>query len=395
MITIVLAAGGGTAAILDTVERLASVLGSPAVTEAGTNEPGAAEQDWLVVADEDDREIHELLPALYGTRVIPSPAGSSLLERWLVGTAATSADLVWLIDTTLPPPASALSRLRHGLGMGDGVFGAGHVLLPRQVVQERSAAWRALDPRNSGGLDRLWDVMKEVGLRPLPIEDVPSIVPLLGMDATVHAPDPSSVIIGRHTIARESAVIRAFHYTEISIGAFCSISWEVLISNHGGTGTRLRDAEGRPVPARLTRFAGGHHAETATTFPLSESISPDPGVVPVDLERSQFSRPLVIGSDVWIGVGAKVLGGVTIGHGAVVSAGAVVLSDVPPYAVVMGNPAKVVRYRFSQPVIAQLLAIRWWEWPDEVIAARSEWFTRPISEFVSEFGPMESTTAAG
>jgi len=68
------------------------------------------------------------------------------------------------------------------------------------------------------------------------------------------------------------------------------------------------------------------------------------------------------GSDVWIGFRAIVLSGVTIGDGAVIGAGAVVTADVPSYSVVVGNPAKVIRYRFSSEEIRKLLTLRWWEW---------------------------------
>ena len=77
---------------------------------------------------------------------------------------------------------------------------------------------------------------------------------------------------------------------------------------------------------------------------------------------------IVIGNDVWIGYEAAVLAGVTIGDGAIVAARAVVTRDVPPYAIVGGVPAKPIRQRFSNPDIAQLLELRWWDWPKEKIA---------------------------
>jgi acetyltransferase-like isoleucine patch superfamily enzyme len=70
----------------------------------------------------------------------------------------------------------------------------------------------------------------------------------------------------------------------------------------------------------------------------------------------------VIGNDVWIGAGAFIRSGVTVGDGAVVAAGAVVVADVPPYQIVGGNPARVIRPRFAEPVIRRLMALRWWEW---------------------------------
>lgn len=77
----------------------------------------------------------------------------------------------------------------------------------------------------------------------------------------------------------------------------------------------------------------------------------------------------VIGNDVWIGRGATVMPGVRVGDGAVIGAGAVVARDAPDYAVVVGNPARVVKMRFSQTDVARLLEIAWWNWPPETITA--------------------------
>lgn len=78
-----------------------------------------------------------------------------------------------------------------------------------------------------------------------------------------------------------------------------------------------------------------------------------------------YSRRIVIGNDVWIGHGAVILQGITIGNGAVIGANAVVTKDVPPYAVVVGCPAKIIKYRFNEPTISILLSSKWWEWSDE------------------------------
>lgn len=68
-----------------------------------------------------------------------------------------------------------------------------------------------------------------------------------------------------------------------------------------------------------------------------------------------------IGCDVWIGDNACVRAGVSLGHGAIVGLGAVVVTDVPPYAIVVGNPARILRYRFSKEIIASLVRLQWWE----------------------------------
>ena len=72
-----------------------------------------------------------------------------------------------------------------------------------------------------------------------------------------------------------------------------------------------------------------------------------------------------IGNDVWLGYRATIMAGVKIGHGAIVGSHAVVTKDVPPYTIVGGNPAKVIRKRFSEEQIAVLLALEWWNWPLE------------------------------
>jgi virginiamycin A acetyltransferase len=75
----------------------------------------------------------------------------------------------------------------------------------------------------------------------------------------------------------------------------------------------------------------------------------------------------VIGNDVWLGYNAVILPGVTLGHGAIVAAQSVVTRSVAPYTVVGGNPARVIRRRFAEEVIAALLDIAWWDWDIAVI----------------------------
>ena len=77
--------------------------------------------------------------------------------------------------------------------------------------------------------------------------------------------------------------------------------------------------------------------------------------------------PTFIGNDVWIGQGALIKDSIHIGDGAIVGAGAVVVKDVPPYAVVGGVPARVIKYRFDEDVIAELLKLKWWDLDEETI----------------------------
>lgn len=85
-----------------------------------------------------------------------------------------------------------------------------------------------------------------------------------------------------------------------------------------------------------------------------------------------------IGNDVWVGHRAMILGGVTIGNGAVIAAGAIVTKDVPPFAIVGGVPAKIIKYRFSEDMIEELLKSEWWE-------KGEEWIKSHLLNFNSEF----------
>ena len=88
----------------------------------------------------------------------------------------------------------------------------------------------------------------------------------------------------------------------------------------------------------------------------------------MDLVMGAESRgDTVVGSDVWIGYRALVMPGVRIGHGAIVAAASVVAADVPPYAIVGGNPARVLRVRYDEADVERLLAAAWWDWPVELI----------------------------
>ncbi|WP_414713410.1 CatB-related O-acetyltransferase [Sphingomonas sp.] len=144
--------------------------------------------------------------------------------------------------------------------------------------------------------------------------------------------------IGRGTYGRPR-ILSYPNDAKLKIGAYCSIAADVRI------------------------FLGGeHHPEWVTTYPFGalwrEHAHPD---------QPKSRGDVVIGNDVWIGREAMIMSGVTIGDGAVVAARALVAKDVPPYAVVGGNPAKPIRMRFSDEVITRLLALRWWDWPDERI----------------------------
>jgi len=126
---------------------------------------------------------------------------------------------------------------------------------------------------------------------------------------------------------------------ETTIGKFCSISENVCIG------------------------AGNHPLDFLSTSPFFY-------LQMLGWRQNNEYTPLIpcrIGNDVWIGRNAFIKGGVTVGDGAVVAAGAVVIKDVPPYAVVGGVPAKVLKYRFNEETIRELLELKWWDLSDDII----------------------------
>lgn len=139
------------------------------------------------------------------------------------------------------------------------------------------------------------------------------------------------------------------------IGAFCSISDHVYI---GG-------AE--------------HPMDWVSTSPVFQKVKhsgPTKRFAKYDLPPVKRTR---IGSDVWIGHAATIKQGVTIGHGAVIGSNAMVTKDVPPYAIVGGNPSKVIRYRFDDKTIEKLLKSEWWEWPEEKISRFADCIKDPAA----------------
>ncbi len=121
--------------------------------------------------------------------------------------------------------------------------------------------------------------------------------------------------------------------------------------------------------ARGVRFimnGANHQISGFSTYPFYifgngwESVTPQPGDFP-------YKGDTVIGSDVWLGYDVLVMPGVKIGDGAIVAARSVVVNDVPAYSVVGGNPAKVIKQRFHDDVIKELLTVKWWDWSLEKI----------------------------
>lgn len=131
-------------------------------------------------------------------------------------------------------------------------------------------------------------------------------------------------------------------------------------------------------------FIGGNHpVDWVSTYPL-RVVFQLPGALEDGCPASKGD--VVIGHDVWIGAGATILSGVHVGNGAVIGAGAVVAKDVRPYAIVVGNPAREAKRRFSDHEIDCLERIAWWDWPvDRIVANVHLLSDTDVGAFVEKF----------
>jgi len=158
------------------------------------------------------------------------------------------------------------------------------------------------------------------------------------------------VQVANSTMDDYSYVGRGSRVIHADVGKFCSIAGNVKLGMATHTLDKLSTS---PI------FTESHNA-TKQQWTVVSTINP-------------YNR-VSVGNDVWIGTEALVMGGVTIGDGAVVGAGAIVTKDVPPFAVVAGVPAKVIKYRFSEDQIHELINIAWWNWTDEKLRGHLELF---------------------
>lgn len=165
----------------------------------------------------------------------------------------------------------------------------------------------------------------------------------------------NAMISGNITIGKNTSVwgpniqIIAKKHT-ITIGNFCSIARDVTIQEYF------------------------HDYQKLTTYFIGRNIFNEP------IEKEILSKgPIIIGNDVWIGTGVQIMSGVTIGDGAVIAANSTITHNVSPYSIMGGVPAKLIKYRFSQTVIDELLLLKWWNWDMEKIKQSKLIFSEKLS----------------
>lgn len=167
-----------------------------------------------------------------------------------------------------------------------------------------------------------------------------------------------TLVMGDHSYGNPIVVKYGVDPGKVTIGKYCAIASGVTIL-----------------------LGGNHRVDWVTGYPFRVKFD-----LPGKYEDGHpvSKGDLVIGSDVWIGYGATILSGITIGHGSVIAAKAVVTKDVPPYAIISGVPARVVQHRFPPEQVEALLKIAWWDWPKEKILASIHLLNNPdIDQFIN------------
>ncbi len=161
---------------------------------------------------------------------------------------------------------------------------------------------------------------------------------------------------GEHTYGKPT-ILRYDGESTLSVGRYCSFADRVSIL-----------------------LGANHKRGVVPTFPYSK-IDPDAG-----FGKTNDRGDIIIGNDVWIGYGATLIGPITIGDGAIIGAGAVVVRDVPAFAVVGGVPAKILKFRFTEEEMKALQKIAWWNWDLEKAKKYSaSLFTSEPAAFIAEF----------
>lgn len=150
--------------------------------------------------------------------------------------------------------------------------------------------------------------------------------------------------VGRFTYGHNKITLRRWGAeAKLRIGSFCSIANNVTVM-----------------------LGGNHRVDWATTFPFGFMFKGRFGDTPMPGHPAS-GGDVVIGNDVWIATGSTIMSGVKVGDGAVIAANSHVVSDVAPYAIVGGNPAKHVKFRFDEEIRDLLLELRWWDLDEAAI----------------------------
>lgn len=205
-------------------------------------------------------------------------------------------------------------------------------------------------------------------------ENVHNTVAIYGNGELSHSSAGERTIIGENSRVRNS---KLGHHVRIDRN---NLLMDVEIGDYSYTGPfdmifHLKIGKFTSISYGVTIGAAEHNYKLLSTHPFIYDHYYEIFDKDSVIRNDKFDKETIIGNDVWIGCNATILRGVHIGNGAVVGANSLVNKDVPPYAIVVGNPAHIIKYRFSEDKIEKLLKMNWWDWPIERIRSSMNLFT--------------------
>lgn len=194
-------------------------------------------------------------------------------------------------------------------------------------------------------------------------------VTVLNSRCAEHVVINADSVIDSTTVGRFTYIGAQAQFSQVEVGSFCSIAQGLICGS------------------------GDHPADFVSTHPVFFSLGKQCGVTFATEALFDERKKIIIGHDVWVGTRVFIRDGVTIGHGAIIAAGSVVVKDVPAYAIIGGVPAKVIKYRFNETEIAQLQALEWWNWDEARLReAQPDIASNNLTAFLNKY--MKDGTSA-
>ena len=337
----------------------------------------------VVIADAtSDPIVARLLATVEGATVI-TVRDSSIARAWTAACERTSAPAVLLTSPDAAVGEDALHLLATALDTEPAAAAAvpypdpgAYALVRRSTLGADEDVAALLERLHSNGAS----VARTAGAGALRRRTRTIVGPGRFPGVTTVMARSDALTVGEASYVGPGGTFQTYAPVDrIELGAYCSVADNVRFINPGG---RLWGPDGTELQLLIR---GLHRPDSASTFPIGILVPEAP--YDDGFPAGATGEAQIIGNDVWIGYGATILGGVTVGTGAIIGACSLVRSDVPPYTIVGGTPARQIRRRFTEDVAERLQRIAWWDWQPELVRANWWWFTRPVEEFVRRFDP--------
>lgn len=182
---------------------------------------------------------------------------------------------------------------------------------------------------------------------------------------------------GSSEVSAKAKLYPLYHLYDVKIGDYTYIAQNSFIS-------MTTIGKCCSIGPNIVCGWGIHPTDGISTAPMFYSTMKQNGMTLSDYDKIEERKHITIGNDVFIGANVTILDGVTIGDGAIIGAGAVVSKDIPPYAIAVGSPIIINRYRFSDEVISKLRKIRWWDFDEKKLQDVERLFFN-INELIEKY----------